>query len=173
LGVAATLIFLKFDYLMPAEVVKKGDLAVLTDAEAREALPILAHCELMKNPETYSGKIVRVNMILYWNMHGYFSMDENCAGQDEEAFLGIEFNPENLEALTMKIDEITGSKPYDFRNVINIIVVGKFEKVEKCTFCSDAMIDRTRLHFEMIEIEKGVNDFRDFTMPGSKNVQRN
>ncbi|MDQ6788490.1 MAG: hypothetical protein M3033_16930 [Acidobacteriota bacterium] len=145
LGVAATLIWVKNNSsILPPE-----------RSSGSSELPILAYCELVNNPEKYNGKIIRINADLLWNMHGYFLADNNCSARDESALTGIRFDEKSRDELFQKINEIKGSDKLDFRTSINMIAVGKFNKVGRCEICSDLMIDRTLLHFEIIEIEKG------------------
>ncbi len=140
-GIFSTLAWIKYNKPIP------------NDKNEDEDLPILAYCELVKNPEKYSGKIVRVSADLYWFMHGYYLADKNCAAGGDSARTAIVFDNQNRDRIFQKFNEIRGKETLDYRDVINMIAVGKFKKVEKSQISSDSIKDRTLLHFEIKDIE--------------------
>lgn len=142
-GIFSTLTWLKFNQQPIVE-------------EIKEDLPILSICELVNNPDKYNGQTVRLSADLHENFHGYYLADWNCSPQfDDNKLIALLFNEKNQNEIDKKLDEIKKSNKYVSEGIVRFIAVGKFRIVEKCDFCSDSMIDRTQLHFELAKIEKG------------------
>ncbi len=107
------------------------------DISAAANLPILPYCELVNNPDCYSGKIVRVGARAFWAEHGLFFHEERCSGPSHgrTAVQLPAANAEEVYNLLMNTCGRECSKPLD------LVVIGRFEK------------DRTSFHFEIKSLE--------------------
>lgn len=131
--------------------------------EVKENLPILAICELVNNPEKYNGQKVRLSANLYWYQHGYFLVNENCPSIGEAGRVAITYDQENREKVFQQIENVQSKKFMSFGESVNMIAVGKFKKIDSKGSSFGGNIDgRTPLHFELIEIEKGYLEKREF-----------
>ena len=100
---------------------------------------------IVRNPYKYDGEIVRVNANLNWFMHGFYLTDANCSGEDDSTKTAINFN-ERKRKYVEKF-KYTGETP----KPIEIVAVGVFYKMR--IGGSDGIEDRTRLRFEIYNIE--------------------
>jgi hypothetical protein len=112
-------------------------------------LPILALCELLNNPDKYSGQTVRVSAIQSGFIHGMFLYDLNCVTVNTQT--AVLFNPANRADIERKLKEARGSD--DWREAVDIIATGQFRKVTPSNQ-SDTIYDTAPLQFEIIRIEK-------------------
>ena len=116
------------------------------DLSTSANLPILAYCELVNNPDRYSGKIVRVRATLGGFIHGILFYEETCPGQTAVAF------PRNNEDVRRALTEAAGSE-YFGHVPLDLLVVGKFEKVTPSNE-SDLIWHTAPLHFEIMRVER-------------------
>jgi len=116
------------------------------DLSTSTTLPILAYCELVNNPDRYSGKVVRIRATLGGFIHGILFYEENCPGQTAVAI------PQSNDEVRRALTEAAGSE-YFGHVPLNLIVVGKFEKVTPSNE-SDLIWHTSPLHFEIMRVEK-------------------
>lgn len=139
----------------PPSVTHKPEIpfSILNDEIVPPNLPILDNCELVNNPEKYDGKIVRVRAKLWFMIHGYSFISENCTGETKQTAVIFPKSEELGFEIENKIAKDTGLTEYHPWNFPEIIAVGRFSRVEPSRK-SDSMEDNTYLHFELIEVEK-------------------
>jgi hypothetical protein len=150
LGVATALLWLEFS--RPA--VQKFEAAPCSSISVPERasadLPIIAYCELANNPDKYNGKVVRVSARLSGFIHGILFYDQNCASANNGT--AVAFHPSVVEEIRRTLTEAADSDAYGFVP-LNLIVVGKFEKVTP-SHESDLFWDTASQHFEIMRVEK-------------------
>jgi hypothetical protein len=112
-------------------------------------LPILGLCELLQNPDIYSGQTVRVSAIQSGFIHGMFLYNPNCATVDTRT--AVFFNPAHREQIERKLRQARGSD--DWRQAVDIIATGQFRKVTPSNQ-SDSIYDTAPLQFEILRIER-------------------
>lgn len=129
------------------------------DETIPENVPTLSYCELISNAEKYDGKVVRVKAELHWFIHGYFFDDPNCAVPKEDESEAMSYsgrtavllNAENAENINQRIKEAAGTAYV--RKPADVVAVGRFKKIVRCSTCSDSIEDRTPYHFKVVELE--------------------
>src|SRR6185369_5129857 len=117
--------------------------------------PELSFCELVNDPESYTGKTIKLKGIFAITQHGTLFGGE-CP-QPEEALTAIIIQPEHWK----KIDVILKlSKTKRVWGNLDMQAVGKFEKntfpppnEDGLIPTSDLISDRARYKFELIKIE--------------------
>jgi hypothetical protein len=138
LGVAATLVWLRHS-ISQSEAVKPPQ-----PAES----PILAFCELVNNPDKYSGHTVRINAVLSGFIHGMFLYNPNCVTVDTRT--AVFFNSQNKQEIESTLQKTRGS--VDWREPVDIIALGEFRKVTPSNQ-SDTIYDTAPLQFEIVRVE--------------------
>jgi hypothetical protein len=116
------------------------------DLSASANLPILAYCELVNNPDRYSGKVVRVSATLGGFIHGILFYEESCPGHTAVAIR------QDSDEVRRTLTEAAGSE-YFGHVPLDLIVVGRFEKVTPSNE-SDLVWHTAPLHFEIMRVEK-------------------
>ena len=111
-------------------------------------LPILSLCELVNNPDKYTGQVVRVSTTLSGFIHGSFVYDPNCVRVDTNT--AVFFNAEHKDQIQRDLTQARGSD--NFLEPLNVIAVGKFNKVIPSNE-SDTVYDTASLQFEILRIE--------------------
>ena len=139
LGVAATAFWARQSAPKPKTV------AVSPPADS----PILGLCELLDNPDKYSGQTVRVSAIMSGFIHGIFLYNPNCVTVNTQT--AVFFNPGNKEQIRDTLKQARGSD--DWREAVDIIALGQFRKVTPSNQ-SDTIYDTAPLQFEIMRIEK-------------------
>ena len=85
-------------------------------------LPDLSFCELVKNPEAYTGKIIRLKGIYTYNDHGAF-ITGDCFSSETMTWVKMtDRQSEEIENLALKPNELKNWR------AIEIVAVGKFEQ---------------------------------------------
>ncbi|HEX8920420.1 MAG TPA: hypothetical protein VF766_03015 [Pyrinomonadaceae bacterium] len=121
------------------------------DISAASQLPILDYCELVSNPERYSGKIVRVRARLSGFIHGMVFSDENCLGADNQA--AASYYPSTAEEIRQTLNRARGSNSsMNWIQPVNIIAIAKFRKVTPSNK-SDTVYDTASLQLEIMRVE--------------------
>jgi hypothetical protein len=149
LGVAATLLWLKFRHPSVRKSEAQPCSHSLSNESASPNLPILAYCELANNPEKYNGQVVRVSARLGGSIYGILFYDQNCPGPDMGA--AVTFEPQNEEEIERSLKQASGSN--SLFEPVNLIAVGRFKEVVPFNG-SDTIYDTAPLQFEIIRIEK-------------------
>ena len=117
--------------------------------------PILSLCELLDNPDKYSGQTVRVSAIMAGAIHGMFFYNPNCiTGKTQTAVL---FAPAYKEQIQDTLREARGSD--NGYEPLDVIVLGQFRKVTPSNQ-SDAIKDTAPLQFEIMRVEKASKQHR-------------
>jgi hypothetical protein len=118
------------------------------DPATAAKLPILPYCELVNNPDCYSGKIVRVGARIFRSEHGMFFEDEYCSNRSDNrtAIQLPSMQAEEVYSVLMKTCGPGCYKPLD------VVVIGRFEKVTPSSQ-SDLVRDATALRFEIKSLE--------------------
>jgi hypothetical protein len=145
LGVAASVVWLRHRTAEKA-VIATSSQTQKSDSSAE--LPILSLCELVNNPDKYSGKVVRLSTTLSGFIHGSFVYDPNCVRVDTGT--AVFFNPEYKDKIQNDLKQARGSD--NFLEPMNMIAVGKFKKVTPSNQ-SDTIYDTASLQFEIMRIE--------------------
>ena len=130
LGLAVTLIYLKFFYpvIQTSESLPEISLPEIENNPAD--LPVLTFCELVNNPEKYDGKTVRLSAKLSVGLEGSWFSDSNC-GVDNTAIISVKNN--EVWKTIDKARERKNKEPWDTQ--INLTVVGKFKNTVYKDWC--------------------------------------
>lgn len=110
--------------------------------------PILAFCELAKNPNKYSGQVVRISATLSRFIHGGVLDDPICSSVETRT--AVFYRAENRDEIETVLQEARHSE--DWTIPVSIIALGEFRKVNP-SYESDAIYDTALLQFEIICIE--------------------
>jgi hypothetical protein len=145
LGVAANVVWLRHRAAQ-GTVIALSSQSQQSDSSA--TLPILSLCELVNNPEKYSGHVVRVSTTLSGFIHGSFVYDPNCVRVDTGT--AVFFNAEHKDQIQSDLKQARDSD--NFLEPVNMIAVGKFRKVVPSNE-SDTIYDTASLQFEIVRIE--------------------
>jgi hypothetical protein len=144
LGVAATLLYLKFSASDIRKPETAPNLSLLSNENVPPVLPVLGFCELAENPEKYNGKIVRLSGKLTFGLEDAWFSDLNC-GADNAAVV-----PFFDEKVWNSIKKAREREDENFSaNELNVIVVGKFKHEVYKDCCLIAPFQ-----FEISEVEK-------------------
>jgi hypothetical protein len=125
--------------------VKTQPVAISPPAES----PILGLCELLDNPDKYSGQTVRVSAIMSGFIHGMVLYNPNCVTVNTRT--AVFFNRENKEQIQGILKQARGSD--DWREAVDIIALGQFRKVTPSNQ-NDTIYDTAPLQFEIMRVEK-------------------
>ncbi len=150
IGVTVTLLTQK----CPPSVTQKPEIpsSILNNEIVSPDLPILAYCELINNPEKYSGKIVRIKAQLSGFQHGILFVDRNCTGIDKQT--AVTFNLQNKEESEHILNKARGTD--NWLIPLDLVVIGRFRKVVPSN-SSDTIYHTASLQFEITHVE---NAFR-------------
>jgi hypothetical protein len=139
LGVAATTLWSRHSASKPKTV----------DISPPAESPILGLCELLDNPDKYTGQTVRVSAIMSGFIHGLFLYNPNCVTVNTRT--AVFFNPGNKEQIQDALKQARGSD--DWREAVDIVALGQFRKVTPSNQ-SDTIYDTAPLQFEIMRVEK-------------------
>ena len=145
LSVAATVVWLRHR-AGQRTIIASSSQSQKSDSSA--TLPILSLCELVNNPDKYSGQVVRISTTLSGFIHGSFVYDPNCVRVDTGT--AVFFDAEHKDQIQIDLKQARGSD--SFLEPVNMIAVGKFKKVIPSNE-SDTIYDTASLQFEIIRIE--------------------
>ena len=144
LSLTATFTYLKFIYPDVQKSESRPEIS-LPEIENNPAdLPILAFCELTKNPEKYDGKIVRLSAKMFIGTENSWFSDFAC-GVDNAAIISSK-NKEVWKAIEKATE---GKKKEHWAFKLDLIVTGRFENVsfKECYTIAP-------FQFEILTVEK-------------------
>lgn len=145
LGAAASVVWLRHRTAEKAVIASSSQTQKSNNSAE---LPILSLCELVNNPDKYSGKVVRLSTTLWALFMGVSFYDPNCVRVDTGT--AVFFNPEYKDKIQNDLKHARG--PASFLEPVNMIAVGKFKKVIPSNE-SDTIYDTAALQFEIMRIE--------------------
>jgi hypothetical protein len=89
--------------------------------QPREIIPTVGFCEVLRNPESYRGKLIRIQATWQWGFEWSFLYDRNCMERRNRA--GIEIlDEENLcQGSKKKLKRL----PEKFNNKADVRLVGR------------------------------------------------
>ncbi|MEZ5344655.1 MAG: hypothetical protein R2681_03770 [Pyrinomonadaceae bacterium] len=136
-----------FFYFSPVPVPESFDKVNLAK------IPSVDYCEIVRNPQKYNGKIVRIeNIKILWFMHGFYFEDEKCRGEGDSKRTAISFYEPKRETLMAVLGNFNSKNGgIDPNKALERIVTGRFTYRDSLG-SYDAIEDRTLLQFEIYSI---------------------
>jgi hypothetical protein len=138
-----------------------------TESQSYE-IPELSFCELVKNPEAYNGKVIRLKGIFTMTQHGPL-FDGECF-QPEGTLTWVKTTQEQrdeIKTLTLKAYQNKASW-----EDLDMQAIGKFEKnilpppgADGIIMTSDSHENQADYRFELIKIEKTARSQRKYEFP--------
>ena len=124
------------------------------DLSALGNIPSTNYCELVNNPNSYDGKVVRVHAHLSNGKHGPYLVSDDCAKSEQIAVIFYPNVPlDVIENLSWKNVELPES--------VDLIALGRFRKVggfkkawRLLVASSDAVEDTAPLLFKIARVEQ-------------------
>ncbi len=136
----------------------------VTAANSSSPSTTLPFCEIVNNPEKYTGKAVRIKANLYWFTHGFYLRDKNCSTEFPEKpsqpdwnyydrTVGVSFDESRRDAIWAILDKHP-LRIEDDDSHRKIIATGQFFYRTPCAdgFCSDHILDRVFFEFQISEL---------------------
>lgn len=116
--------------------------------DSAAAVPAVDYAQVLERPEDFDGRMVRLRGQLGNSMHGYFFVGERCPDVASEKRIAIGFLESKKNELWTRLNEM-------FRRNERVVcvtgeIVGTFWIKDRFG-TSDAVADRTRLQFELVE----------------------
>jgi hypothetical protein len=143
-GVTSVFLYLKFSNPVNEKSVSLSNIPLSNIENNSSNLPIFDFCKLVKNPEKYDGKIVRLSSKLIFGLENSWFSDPEC-GTPNDAAITIAENKEIWNA----IEQARKQKDKKFlKNEIDLIVIGKFRNEVYKDCCLIAPFQ-----FEILQIE--------------------
>lgn len=91
--------------------------------------PTVVFCELVRNPEWYSGKLIRTRAIVWAGLENQSIYDPSCYGEDVLTWTWIEYG--NKEAFMALDDGLNAFRGSNRAARVNATLVGRFDGPSK------------------------------------------
>ena len=112
----------------------------------------LVFCHLAAVPESYGGKLIRVQATYVMGMHGATLSDRNCSSFETRIWVSV--SPTMWQELERAMEKAYESK--DVTGELDMVAVGRFGRNHRA-FESDSLTDNAPYRFELIRIERDVS----------------
>ena len=98
-----------------------------TSATIKQEVSSVCFCELVKHPELYDGKVVRVEAIYYSNFESSLLYDPLCSGDDNFVAPNLKCDTDkSCKELTEKVDKENVGDPFSGMRT-RLVMIGTFK----------------------------------------------
>jgi hypothetical protein len=117
-----------------------------------DSAPTVSFCELVKHPELYQQKVIRIQAILHGDRENQMLYDSDCP--DEDSFSWVVFDPAYAntdESIKIGLAEALRPKPPNMEGKARVTAVGRFEGPNSNGF---GHLNGYRFQFSIMRIEQ-------------------